>query len=320
MSFCRTMVLIAAGAVLAGCAATAPQRPGAAEPESPRAAGSATGEARGVEVEVEAEGIAYMGDKDRREDVEARAERKAIDHAARKAFGLHVQEIVETDVGTLIKDTKTQTVVGTFTSITRVDEAFDGSRYRVRIRAEGRRESGGAGAPRPSGGASPEEQTAKAETAPPAAASSGPAAGGASAAASRAGEGSDAVPASGGAPAAPAADQGEETAKTRAAPAKPVVSTRSRRAVTVCCHEFPRTLVKRVRDTRSMLAEAPGVIRVEEVRATDTELCYRIHHDGSLKSIDEWIDRLRTDAALPFKRRYDRGANVIDLVFDAGFD
>lgn len=297
MSFCRTMVLIAAGAVLAGCVAAAPQRPGAAEPEPPRAAGSATGEARGVEVEVEAEGIAYMGDKDRREDVEARAEQKAIDHAARKAFGLHVQEIVKTDVGTLVKDTKTQTVVGTFTSITRIDEAFDGSRYRVLIRAEGRRESGGAGAPRSSGGASSEEQAAKAETAPPAAASSGPAASGVSA----------------------AADQGE-TAKAGAAPARPVASNQSRDAVTVCCQGFPRVLVRRVRDTQSVLAEAPGVIRVEEVKATDTELCYRIHHDGSLKSIDAWIDRLRTDAALQFKRREDRGAGVIDLVFDAGFD
>ena len=302
MSCCRTMVLIAAGAVLAGCAATAPQRPGSDGPEAPGMAGSATGDTR--EVVVEAEGTAHMGDKDRREDVEARAEQEAIEQAARKAFGLRVQEIVETDVGILIKDTKTQTVVGTFTSVSRVDEEFDGSRYRIRIRAEGRRERVGAGASRLAGGASPEgqEQAEKTEAA------------------------SGAVPASGDAPAAgtlaaaaPAAGQAEAS-KTGATPARPVVSSGPRDAVTVCCRGFPRTLVKRVRDTRSVLERAPGVVRVEEVETTGAELCYRIHHDGSMESVEEWIEQLRTDAALPFKHRYGRGAGTIDLVFDAGFD
>ena len=322
MSFCRTMILIAAGAALAGCAATVPQRPGSTGPEAPGAAGTAAGDAR--EVVVEAEGTAHMGDKDRREDVEARAEQEAIEQAARKAFGLRVQEIVETDVGILIKDTKTQTVVGTFTSVSRIDEEFDGSRYRIRIRAEGRR---WVGAARPTGGSSPEgrEQAVKTEAAPPAA-SSGSAAGSASAPASPAGEASGATPASGAAPAgaalaaaAPAAGQAE-AAKTGAAPARPMVSSRPRDAVTVCCRGFPRTLVKRVRDTRSVLERARGVVRVEEVETTGADLCYRIHHDGSLASIDEWIEQLRTDAALPFKRRHDRGARTIDLVFDAGFD
>ena len=325
MSCCRTMVLIAAGAVLAGCAATAPQWPGSAGPEAPGMAGSATGDAR--EVVVEAEGIAQMGEKDPLEDVKAWAEQEAIEQAAKEAFGLRVQELVKTADGILVKDTKTQTVVGTFTSITRIGQEFDGIHYRIRIRAEGWRERVGAGASRPAGdAASPEgqEQAAKTEAAP--AASSGPAAGSASAAASRAREASGAVPASGDAPAAgtlaaaaPAAGQAE-AAKTGAAPAEPVVSSGPREAVTVCCRGFPRTLVKRVRDTRAVLERARGVVRVEEVETTGAELCYRIHHDGSMESVEEWIEQLRTDAALPFKHRYDRGAGTIDLVFDAGFD
>ena len=307
MSCCRTMILVAAGAVLAGCVATAPRGSGVAGPGVRGGAGIAVGDAR--EVVVEAEGIAHMGDKDRREDVEARAEWEAIEQAARQAFGLRVQEIVKTDGGILVMDTKTRTVVGTFTSISRIGEEFDGSRYRIRVRAEGRRGRIGAEAPRPSGGASSEgrEQAAKTGAAPPA--SPGPAAGSVSAPASRD------VPAPGG---APAADQ-TEVAKT-ATPATPAASSRSRESVTVCCRGFPRTLVKRVRDTRSVLERAQGVVRVEEVRATGDGLCYRIHHDGSMKSVDEWIEQLRTDAALPFKRRHDRGARTIDLVFDAGFD
>lgn len=309
MSCCRTMVLIAAGAVLAGCAATLPPGPGVTGPGAPGGAGTAAGDAR--EVVVEAEGIAHMGDKDRREDVEARAEWEAIEQAAGKAFGLRVREIVKTKDGILVMDTRTRTVVGTFTSLSRIDEEFDGSRYRIRVRAEGRRERNGAEALRPPGGTSSEEQEQAADTgAAPPATSPEPPAGNASAPAS------GAVPASGGAPAAGQA----ETAMTEAAPATPVVSSRSREAVTVCCRGFPRPLVKRVRDTRFVLERARGVVRVEEVGATDDGLCYRIHHDGSMESIDEWIEQLRTDAALPFKRRHDRGARTIDLVFDAGFD
>ena len=310
MSCCRTMVLIAAGAVLAGCAATLPPGPGAAGPGAPGVVGTAAGDAR--EVVVEAEGIAHMGDKDRREDVEARAEWEAIEQAAGKAFGLHVQEIVKTEVGILVKDTRTRTVVGTFTSLSRVDEEFDGSRYRIRVRAEGRRERIGAEALQPPGGTSSEGQEQAADTAAaPPATSPEPPAGNASAPAS------GVVPASGGG--APAAGQAE-TAMTGAAPATPVVSSRSREAVTVCCHGFPRTLVKRVRDSLFVLERARGIVRVEEVGATGDGLCYRVHHDASMESIDEWIEQLRTDAALPFKRRHDRGARTIDLVFDAGFD
>ena len=301
MSFCRTMVLIAAGAALAGCAATAPQRPGLAGPEASDAAGSVARDAR--EVDVEVEGTAHMGDKDSREDVEARAWQKAVDQAARKAFGLRVLEMVEIEDGILIKDTKTQTVVGMFTSISRIEEEFDGIRYRYRIRAKGRRERVDVGAPRLPLGAPPEGQppTAPSETV----------AGSASAPVSPTGEASVAVP----------APEGAATAsETGPAPAGSVVSSRSREAVTVCCREFPRTLVRRVRNTRSVLERAPGVVRVEEVTATGAELCYRIHHDGSLEPIDEWIEQLRTDAARPFKRRDDRGAGTIDLVFDAGFD
>ena len=218
MSCCRTMVLIAAGAVLAGCAATLPPGPGVAGPGAPGVVGTAAGDAR--EVVVEAEGIAHMGDKDRREDVEARAEWEAIEQAARKAFGLHVQEIVKTEVGILVKDTRTRTVVGTFTSLSRIDEEFDGSRYRIRVRAEGRRERIGAEALRPTGGTSSEGQEQAADTgAAPPATSPEPPAGNASAPAS------GAVPASGGG--APAAGQAE-TAMTGAAPATPVVSSRSR--------------------------------------------------------------------------------------------
>ena len=334
MSCCRTMVLIAAGAVLAGCAATLPPGPGVTGPGAPGGAGTEVADAR--EVVVEAEGIAHMGDKDRREDVEARAEWEAIEQAAGKAFGLRVREIVKTDGGILVMDTRTRTVVGTFTSLSRIDEEFDGSRYRIRVRAEGRRERIGAEALRPPGGTSSEGQEQAADTgAAPPATSPEPPAGNASAPAS------GAVPASGGAPAAgqaetamteaaPATPGGAavdddpvrraETAMTEAAPATPVVSSRSREAVTVCCRGFPRPLVKRVRDTRFVLERARGVVRVEEVGATDDGLCYRIHHDGSMESIDEWIEQLRTDAALPFKRRHDRGARTIDLVFDAGFD
>ena len=324
MSFCRTMILIAAGAALAGCAATAPQRPGSAGPEASDAAGSVAGDAREVEKVVEAKGTVSKGYKDTDEDVHEWALEKAIKHAVMEATGVWLEEIVETEFGVLVKDTKNQRTKGWLSSVTIIPDGegvFDASSntYTVHISAKYIPKRVDAGAPRLPVGASPEGQVQTAKTGTPPAASSETVAGSASAPVSRTGEASGAVPAPESAATASPAEQ-EETAETGPAPAGSVVSSRSREAVTVCCREFPRPLVKRVRNTRSVLERAPGVTRVEEVTATGAELCYRIHHDGSLEPIDEWIEQLRTDAALPFKRRHDRGAGTIDLVFDAGFD
>ena len=89
-------------------------------------------------------------------------------------------------------------------------------------------------------------------------------------------------------------------------------------AVTLCCHRFPRELIRRI---APVLERAPGVTRIEEVDTTRAELCYRLHYHGPVERLEAWIeDELRADAARPFKIERNRAADTIDLFFDAGFD
>ena len=89
-------------------------------------------------------------------------------------------------------------------------------------------------------------------------------------------------------------------------------------AVTLCCHRFPRELIRRV---PPVLERAPGVTRIEEVGTTRAELCYRLHYHGPGERLEAWIeDELRADAARPFRIERNRAAGTIDLFFDAGFD
>ena len=89
-------------------------------------------------------------------------------------------------------------------------------------------------------------------------------------------------------------------------------------AVTLCCHRFPRELIRRV---PPVLERAPGVTRIEEVGTTRAELCYRLHYRGPVERLEAWIeDELRADAARPFRIERNRAAGTLDLFFDAGFD
>ena len=89
-------------------------------------------------------------------------------------------------------------------------------------------------------------------------------------------------------------------------------------AVTLCCHRFPRELIRRV---PPVLKRAPGVTRIEEVGTVRAELCYRLHYRGPVERLEAWIeDELRADAARPFRIERNRTAGTLDLFFDAGFD
>ena len=89
-------------------------------------------------------------------------------------------------------------------------------------------------------------------------------------------------------------------------------------AVTLCCHRFPRELIRRV---PPVLERAPGVTRIEEVGTARAGLCYRLHYRGPVERLEAWLeDELRADAARPFRIERNRAAGTLDLFFDAGFD
>ena len=89
-------------------------------------------------------------------------------------------------------------------------------------------------------------------------------------------------------------------------------------ATTLCCHEFPEVLSRRV---HPVLEQIPGVTRLQRLHTTDGTLCYRFRYEGALVLLEARLERdLRTSSSLSFKIERGRDGRMIDLVFDGGFD
>ena len=86
----------------------------------------------------------------------------------------------------------------------------------------------------------------------------------------------------------------------------------------VCCHEFPDVLSRRV---HPVLTGIPGVTRLQRVHTTDGSLCYRFHYEGPLEPLEARLaSELRTSSTLAFRIERGRDGRLIDLVFDGGFE
>ena len=87
---------------------------------------------------------------------------------------------------------------------------------------------------------------------------------------------------------------------------------------TVCCHEFPDVLSRRV---HPVLAGIPGVTRLQRVDTTDGSLCYRFRYEGPLEPLEARLaSELRTSSTLVFRIERGGDGRLIDLVFDGGFE
>ena len=87
---------------------------------------------------------------------------------------------------------------------------------------------------------------------------------------------------------------------------------------TVCCHEFPEVLNRRV---HPVLAGIPGVTRLQRVNTTDGSLCYRFRYEGPLEPLEARLaSDLRTSSTLSFRIERGGDGRLIDLVSDGGFD
>ena len=87
---------------------------------------------------------------------------------------------------------------------------------------------------------------------------------------------------------------------------------------TVCCHEFPEVLSRRV---HPVLDRIEDITRLQRLVRTDGSLCYRFHYDGPLDPLEVRLEReLRVSSSLPFRIERNRDGRTIDLVFDGGFD
>ena len=326
MSHYRTMKLVAicAALALAGCGAATPERvertvPGpVAAPDAP--------------IVVEVEGIAYLGDEDQLKDVRKRAWDEAVRLAFEKGASLHVEARSRSEFATLVEDSVSQASSGTLTRRKVIEEGLEGgNRYRIVMRATFR--PGDPKTARPGGEISTGEdgtldrvageditgksrrdvrnepgkqieadarplQESEQDIAPARTVSDG-APDLASGASERPSESS----------AAEGAPESESSTKA------PVVPQES---VTVCCHEFPEVLGRRV---HSVLDRIEGITRLQRVATNNGSLCYRFHYDDRLEVLEDRLDReLRTSSSLSFKIEHGRGPGMIDLVFDGGFD
>ena len=267
MNGCRTMVLVTLGALFAGCAATAPERPGPTGPDDAE------------DRVVEAEGVARMGDNDTLAEVRERAEAQAIERAVQKGFGVGVKEWQRTEFGVLFEDVKTSKIAGTLVP-TEFKDSFDGTQYRVLIRA---RVSDYAG-PEP-----PDPEPPKVEPPPP--------------------DPPDPPDTPSGTTSA-----GGEDKVVNIVVVPPVVPA----LVTICCQDFTEVLLKRVPSvlekgpgvTRVERTSATGTEVCYQVH----------HGSSAESLMDWIDSNLRTDKVRLFKLMYDRGAGRIDLKFDAGFN
>ena len=112
------------------------------------------------------------------------------------------------------------------------------------------------------------------------------------------------------------------SASSRAATSAPASMANipvSEMSVMVCCHGFPDHLSRRLQPA---LDRFEGITGLEELSTRGDSLCYRFRYEGALSELERRLkDDVRTSSSTKF--RVNRGAcgpNVIDLVFDGGFD
>lgn len=323
MSRYRTMRMAAAGAAvaLAGCAATTPDRGGQA---APAAAESGSTSEPGAQTMFEAKGIAYLGGKtplsQTREHAYNESKRRLFDAGAT----IHLSSVQATTFGELTTDCAMQIVGGTLLDFEVLDEGIENeARYFVRSKARFEKREAekalGKEALKKIGCWTDEEAPAvdvvktPEPDAPRVATTEGSAT-----------VKSDSRTSSGSGTSASTSGAGTQSAESRASESDTktqttvaIVSVPAAEA-TVCCHEFPDTLIRKVFPA---LEQFVGLMRVERLTTADGSLCYRLHYDGPLEPLEKRLrDEVRTSSVLAFKFRYDRGPRIIDLVFDGGLD
>ena len=345
MSHYRTMRMVVAGAALAlaGCVATTPERGGQA-PSTNTATRAPTGPGTtsesGAQTVFEARGIAYLGGdfSQTREQAYNESKRRLFDAGAT----IHLSAVQATTFGTLTTDCAMQIVGGTLLDFKVLEEGIENqSRYFVRSQARfEQREAEKAleeEALKKIGCWSGDDETAGEVAETPA--SDPPKVATADGTATAKGSAANPVPAADSAPksngsgsaasgsSVSASGAGTQIAEPRPPePAAPTPTPVTSVAVvsvpadetTVCCHEFPETLTRRV---YPVLEQIEGVTRLERLTTNDGSVCYRFHYDGQPAVLENRLERdLRTSSTLSFRIERNRSTNMVDLVFDGGFD
>ena len=318
MSRYRTIRMVVAGAALAlaGCVATTPERGGQAA-----TATTATPEP-GARTVFEARGIAYLGGdfSQTREQAYNESKRRLFDAGAT----IHLSSVQATTFGELTTDCAMQVVGGTLLNFKVLEEGIENeARYFVRSQARFEKREAekalGKEALKKIGCWIGEEEPAVdvVETPEPDATKVATTEGSATAKSdSRTSSGSGtSVSTSGTGTQAAESQASKSAAKTQTTVVMAPVPAAE---TTVCCHEFPDTLIRTVYPA---LEETEGVARLERLTTADGSLCYRFRYDGPLAPLERHLEEeIRTSSVLLFKIRYDRGPRILDLVYDGGLD
>ena len=345
MSRYRTIQMVVAGAALAlaGCVATTPERGGQAATAStatPAPAASGATSEPGARTVFEARGIAYLGGdfSQTREQAYNESKRRLFDAGAT----IHLSSVQATTFGELTTDCAMQVVGGTLLNFKVLEEGIENeARYFVRSQARFEKREAekalGKEALKKIGCWIGEEEPAVevAETLSPDAPKVATADGAATVedAAANPVPAADSAPKSDGSgsvasgSSVSASGTGTQIAELR--PLEPTAPTPTpvtsvaiasvpANETTVCCHEFPETLSRRV---YPVLEQIEGVTRLERLTTNDGSLCYRFHYDRQPAVLEDRLERdLRTSSTLSFRLERNRGTNMVDLVFDGGFD
>ena len=325
MSHYVTMRLVAAGAALAlaGCVATTPERGGQAAPattsmHAPTVSGSMS--ESGAQTVFEARGIAYLGGdfSQTREQAYSESKRRLFDAGAT----IHLSAVQATTFGTLTTDCAMQVASGTLLDFEVLEEGIENeARYFVRAKARFEKREAkkalGKNALKKIGCWSGEEKTADEVEVTEPSASDAPTVATADTSATVKGSAASGMSGS-------TSGAGTQTAESRSpepaekTPTTVAIVSAPATETTVCCHEFPDPLIRKV---YPVLERIEGVTRLQRLTTNDGSLCYRFHYEGPLDLLERQLQsKIRTSSALPFKIRHDRGSRMIDLVFDGGFD
>ncbi len=122
------LILACAVVGLSGCMAQA-SLPHRSEIET-------TVEVAGRTVQVEAEGVAYMGDKDTLEGTRQRAWDNALQRASAQGASIYVEQYHRSEFGALTDDVIQEVIAGTLSRVQVISEGLDGNAYRLRIRGD----------------------------------------------------------------------------------------------------------------------------------------------------------------------------------------
>ena len=323
MSRYRTIRMVVAGAAvaLAGCVATTPDR---GEQAAPAAAESGSTTETVAQTVFEATGIAYLGG----ETTFSQVRRHAYHESKRRLFDagatIHLSAVQATTFGELTTDCAMQVAGGTLLDFKVLDEGIENeARYFVRSKARFERREAekalgkealkqigcwtGEEEPAVDVVKTPEPDVPKVTTTEGSATvkSDNRTSSGSGTSVSTSGAGTQVAESR-------ASKSGTETKTTVVIESVPPADT------TVCCHEFPKPLSRKV---YPVLEQTEGVTRLQELDTADGSLCYRFHYDGPLAPLEERLKAdIRTSSVLAFKIRRDRGPRIIDLVFDSGYD